>query len=295
MSRKLAVMLVASVISPSLALADGAVLRAQDLGNAQSHIATLVAAARSRDAASFDAIQQLNPQRPEYYKRSRSQNPGIAAFAFRRLGPTARFALVDLAVFHAPSHDGLDDRAWQAMQAGLLDAIGVAADPELAPVLRVTFERSANPALQSVSAVGLGRLGASEVALLTAHARPTDARYFAALRGLGASHQPTATATLAALLDAATTEQEAAEIANALAEAGSAWVWETGKLGSTSDESAVRTQAAEALVRNYGRFANEAVQPMEAAVVRVGHKDTRAMISRAPASARMQHLSTLLR
>jgi len=287
--------LAALVAAPAMAHADGAVLRTADLGASAPHLASLVAAARLRDPAAFDAVAQLNPHRPEQYKRWRSQNPGTAAIAFRRLGPTARFALVDLAVFHGPSQDGLEAREWQALQAGLVDAIGLAADPELAPVLRATFERSTNPALQNVAAVGLGRLGASELGTLLSHARSNDVRFVAAVRGLGMSHQPRAVAALAALLDATSSEQEAAELAGALAEAGSSWAWQTGKLGSASDEEAVRRPAAESLVRNYARFSSDAVQPLEEAVVRVAHRDTRTMISGAPASARLTHLASIIR
>jgi len=109
------------------------------------------------------------------------------------------------------------------------------------------------------------------------------------------SHQPRAVAALAALLDATSYEQEAAELAGALAEAGSSWAWQTGKLGSASDEEAVRRPAAESLVRNYARFSSDAVQPLEEAVVRVAHRDTRTMISGAPASARLTHLASIIR
>jgi len=145
--------LAALVAAPAMAHADGAVLRTADLGASAPHLASLVAAARLRDPAAFDAVAQLNPHRPEQYKRWRSQNPGTAAFAFRRLGPTARFALVDLAVFHGPSQDGLEAREWQALQAGLVDAIGLAADPSSAPPTRRcrTWPRWASGASAPVS------------------------------------------------------------------------------------------------------------------------------------------------
>jgi len=258
----------AMLFLPSVALADeGAVVRAGDLGPARAAIAARIAEARAGDPAIFAAVERVDAWRPSAKRRSRSQRPEAVAIVFRRMGPRARFALAELAAFRAPARDGADERSWRALQVALVDAIGAAGDPVLAPILRAAFAGSSDD-VASTAAVGLGRLGDSELPSLLAHARAGDARFAAAVRGLGASHRPTAARALADLLDAAPDGEDAARIADALAECGSSWAWATGKLGPRADEESVRATASAALARNRARLPSASPR-VDAAIHRV--------------------------
>lgn len=276
-------LLVAAGAAP--AWADGVVVAPTDLGADGPRLLARIQRDKARNPDVWRAVAAIDDFRPEARRRSRAQRPAAVSIRLRALGAPARWALADLAAFHAPERGGASEAAWTALGVGLIDALGVAGDPALAPVLRATFDKAAGAGLASAAAVGLGKLGDAELPRLLAHARPEDPRFVAAVRGLGASRRPEATEALARLLDGAGDPLQAATVAGALAEAGSAWAWETGAVGSRADGEAVRRTAAAALVRNYPRLDGVAATEVEAAVKRVAHPEMATLVAAARRTA----------
>jgi hypothetical protein len=277
--------LLAVLAAPIAAHADGAVVMKSELGDARAAIEARVAEARTRDPQLFTQVRGIRAYRAEGYRKLRSQRPGVVSLVFRRLGPGAVWALVELAALDGPARDGATDVEWNALRVGLLDAIGTAKEPAAAPVLRAAFERSADAPAQATAAIGLGLYGDAEVGLLLQHAVANDPLLHAAVSGLGASHSARAVERLGELLDhasGAATE----ELAAALGEAGSSWVWATGRVGSAAEGSSVRQVAAAALVRNYARLDEGSAHALEHALKRVDAPQAPALLAGAATQAR---------
>jgi hypothetical protein len=290
-----AALTILGIALPVFASARGAVIDPADLGSARDAIAAKISEARAQDPEMFATVEKIDLWRPEKARHTRGQKSSAVGVVYRRLGPRARFALAELAAFCGPPRTGANDAAWHALQVALIDAIGAAGDPLLAPILRAAFAGPADD-IAGAAAIGLGRLGDTELSLLLEHANPGDRRFFAAVQGLGASHKPRAVSVLARLLDGQMDGSAAALVADALAECGSSWAWATGKLGSKADQEAVRRKAAEALVRNYLRLPLDAEAHVSDALRRVGHSSTDRLIDAAWSSAspedraRLSHL-----
>jgi len=256
------------LLAPAVAHADGAVVRAAELGEARAAIVERVAEARARDPQAFAMVRSVDAYRPEGYRRTRGQKPGVVGLVFRRMGARALWPLVEMAALDGPSRDGLSDVEWRALQIGLLDAIGAQREPAAAPVLREAFVRASDGMVAGAAAIGLGALGDRELQLLLEHARASDPRLVAAVRGLGQSRRPRAVERLGALLDQTSDAELAGELAGALGEAGSSWAWATGRVGTAEEGVAVRRACAAALQRNAARL-SAAAPRFDAALRRV--------------------------
>ncbi len=231
----------------SHAWARGVNIDPSELGDARGPLAESVEQARKLAPELFAAVGSLDPV--AIANQSRSRRPEVIGVVLRRLGSEARWALLDLAAFHAPPR--LEPRYQNALAVALLDSLSLAAEPKLAPLFRAVWAHEGEMAQQIVAAIGLGKLG--ELEPLLAHVGPSDRRRFAAFQGLAASHSVRGTKTLAQLLDGANDSKTVIALADAIGEVASSWSWATGKLGNAATANEVRLIATGALERARGR------------------------------------------
>lgn len=246
--------------------------------SAQRSLAASIRAERAAHPERFTRVHGLVGVQGRFYRTTRSQRPEVTQ-ELRALGPDALLPMLDaLAFSEYPRALSPDER--DALELGLLDAVGALRDRRAEPVLRAAFERLTNPESIRAAARALGTLaGDGEVAALTAAARRPSARQAAALEGLGASRRADAARVLVEVLDATSDAAALEGAARGLAAVGSTWA-------QAADQHAVALppNTADALVRAFVR-APAARSELQVALAATASSDTLAALARARAGA----------
>src|SRR5262245_9861487 len=107
--RRLGASMVLLLVAAGAARGDGAGVEAAALGAARADLAARIAAEKAKDPAVFAEARRIDAWRPEVYRRTRARRPGAVGIAYRRLGPRAVWALVELAALDGPPRAGAGD------------------------------------------------------------------------------------------------------------------------------------------------------------------------------------------
>jgi hypothetical protein len=169
----------------------------------------------------------------------------------RAQGANALLPMLEMIAFDAKPRAGLNDTAWRALRAGLLEAVGELRDPDARPVLEAVLDGpEADPMVVRAAAEALAKLGGDQqAAKLTSLARIAGPRQPALIEGLGQCRRLACVTALSEVLAAHPSAPIALAAVRALGTAGAAWAWKTPSVAvHASDESAVRETAARALV-----------------------------------------------
>ncbi len=233
----------------STAFAAGAVLAEGSLSQeSSSQLSSEISAARLRDPGAFEALRQVHGRLGELDARKRGRTAPIAS-VLRALGDRALWPMVDQLAFDGLPRDGLADSAWHAWRTGLVEAVGDLREPQLRDLFVKLVEQPADSGGVTRAAVnGLGLLGDDDsLAQLLRLARGPNRPVL--LAGLGYCRRLSAAEELAR---AARSQDDAASlkaIIQSLSDVGNAWAWQTPAATARSEEAAVRSTAARALLQ----------------------------------------------
>lgn len=207
-----------------------------------------IAQHRAQNPAVYDAVRNVQGIRPDVYMKFRAQVP-IADRELRGLGKEALLPMLEALAFDAPARGGLNDTEWQALETGLLRAVGILRDAKAAPVVRAIFtEQTVESRVSIEAAEALGRICDKEsFDFLVASAQPGQPLRASAVQGLGECRTYDSAKVLASLAKKAS----AAEIetfAAALGSVGSSWAWEAMGPAYESESDAARQLIVGALM-----------------------------------------------
>ena len=245
------------------ALADGVLLRTSDLPAAdRKTLAASIAAAKARIPEAFEAVRAVDTYKANGARRLRAKDPS-ATRAFRRIGPGALWPLIELAAFKA-DRSALSPAEWNALGAGILEALAVLEREEARPVFAAVVELGGNAEWADRAAEGLGMLcGAEDQTLLLSQVGSPGARGLSAIVGLQHCRTTEVTERMADVLAGATDAERGERAARALGFLGSTWALAAEKHLSPGDKESIRALANRSL-----RKALE--HPSEAVRVRAG-------------------------
>ncbi|MFO0602314.1 MAG: hypothetical protein U0324_04020 [Polyangiales bacterium] len=245
---------------------------------AHRSLAATIRAERAAHPERFARVHGLVGVQGRFYRTTRSQHPEVTR-ELRALGPEALLPMLDALAFSEYPR-ALTPEERDALELGLLDAVGALRDRRAEPVLRAAFTRLTNSESVRAAARALGALaGDGEVATLAAAAREQGPRQAAALEGLGVSRRADAARTIVEVLDASSDPDALAGAARGLAAAGSTWA-------TAADGRAVALPAgtADALARAFVR-APAARSELQVALAATASQETLAALARARSGA----------
>jgi len=237
--------LVGTLLVSGSAKADGLLVKTAAISPAaQKALSAEIAAAKAKDSKYFDAIgkAELKGIDPATYGQFRLPVPMVGR-ELRAMKKDGLLPMLEAIAFKAPARGSHTDAEWEALKAGLVDAVGVLADPKAGPVLRAVFDsRASSGPVTRAAAEAVGVLCADDdLKLLQKRAVKSDVIFLDAVAGLGKCQRPEAATTLATLLAQASGDQ-ATKIAEALGQVGSDTVWQS-RIAKASDKAAMEKSA----------------------------------------------------
>lgn len=275
---------VAAATFSLVAAADGiAAKTARIPAEQRSALAAQIESARKADPAAFEAVANVKMHRPEVYKHFRNPIPTAVSRELRGLGASALMPMLEALAFDAPERGNLTDAEWDALAAGMLEAVGHLRDARSAPVALAVFESDGlRPSVLAAAGRALGRLGGdAELAMLTKHTGAGDARRMAAIEGLGQMRRIESAKHLATMLEGSTDEATSAAISDALGKLGSSWAWKAMGPGAAARGLAAREVCARALVGGLVRNKGAARNAARDGLIMVEHPSTGGMLQSA--------------
>lgn len=273
-------------MSCAVASANGVVLSPNQFTEAQRiTLEQKVAKAKVQYPDAFARIRQLKGHQPSVYKRYRSQKPSVVR-ELRALGPGAGWAMIDAIAFHSLPRGSATNEEWQAVQQGLVAALGELKMADAAPVFQRIFDDpSASEQLVQSAAVAMGRLGGMQqrATLMQALQKPGKKRD-GALWGLRHVRAVPIVDAIVPMLQSSS-EHTVVLAANALGYQGSSWAWKTGNAGQSAEQMPIRTRCMNALLKAYLPSQSEAREAVTRALTMVEHPQTLSNIDAMIASA----------
>ena len=232
------------------AFAGGLGAAPERLGNARDGLTADIEGYRAKHPEAFEALANVKGHKPEVYKALRNPIPTIVTRELRGLGPAALLPMLEALAFRAPARGDATDAEWDALTAGMLEAVGVLRDPRSGPVVAAVFEASAGrPLVAGAAARAMGRVGTDALlAGLTRHTGKADPLRFHAIQGLGELRRLESARHLTALLEGATDDATAQAVSDALGVLGSSWAWRALGPKQAATGAEVRAVCARALV-----------------------------------------------
>lgn len=256
---------------------------------AQRTLAAQVREARARVPAAFASMEHLSGLQPRVYLRARLRQPTVVR-ELQALGPDGLLPMLSvLAVDGYPQALAPAER--EALEVGLLQAVGTLRDARAEPVLRAAFLGLARPESVRAAAEGLGALcGDAQVSFLAAQSRERAVQGSAALDGLGFCRRAEALRPLVEGLTAALTPEHVRAAARGLGRLGSTWAVQSEARSGRAVDPALGAEAARALVSAYARALaqgapEEVRSELTFGVLAVGHADSPRLLREAAQSA----------
>ena len=270
------------------ALADGNVLSLSRLSAPDS--ASLIASIQSDKKLHpevFEAARELSAKAAEFdaVKRGRLAPMG---YQFMALGKSALFPMLELIAVDAPKRGDMSDSAWIALRAGLIEAIGSLRDARARPVLNAILagpEQEHYVVRATVEAIGL--LGTdADASRLVAASKAGGPKFRSIVSALGSCRRLSVAKELARVLKPHPANDIAKAAVKSLGDIGSAWAWKTPAVAQHSaEESAIRAEAARALVQAFVAYDAEVRQAASNALMVVDDSSTPALIDAAKVDA----------
>ncbi|MCC6810839.1 MAG: hypothetical protein IT381_25645 [Deltaproteobacteria bacterium] len=262
------------------ALPQGLVLSPRALPPAVAQRLTLdIAAAKSAAPATFSGLQALIAQVPRLDAQKRGDLPTLTP-RLSRLGPDALLPMLEAIAFQAPARAAWTESAERGLRLSLIEAAGMLRDARAEPVfLAILASDERDFATLQLTAEALGRLESDTAVNALLAAATTDKRD-AVLAGMGQCRRARIADALAIALDGARSPAQAKSLVRSLAHAGNAAAWKLG--GPYADEArAVRATAAEALLRAFIAYDDEARDAASNGLMVVDDAETPILIARA--------------
>lgn len=218
-----------------------------------------IAAARKADPGAFAALAAVRGYKPEQYMTTRGRKPNLAP-ELAGLGKRGLWPMLEALTEGLPGVGAVSAAEQQAIEVGLLDAVGKLADPRAEAVLAVAFSKAGQPGhVVATAALGLGRLCSGELDGALTGKRGAFAAG-AALRGVGECRRPTSIEKLTAAASARPlSDAEVQAAAEALGKLGGSWALDAEVAAGTRLRAeadvmkAAAGQALTALERSAGR------------------------------------------
>jgi hypothetical protein len=300
-------LLSAMLVGACVLLAGGAALGAEARGvfigrdklaaEARALFEKGVAAARQADAQPFERLAALRARLAELDLRKRGRMAAVTPM-LKALGTAGLWPMLEEMALSAEPRGALPASAWLAWRLGLLEAVGSLRDARATAVLEAIAmapDAFGGPAdggvegehlLVREAVAAYGKLATDEVAkkLVALGKATTGARRLAVLAGTGHCRRQIVAEWLAKAAAGAADTREAALVAHALGDVGSAWAWQTPAVEKSGEERGVRRVAAEALVAAFVAHAGARAEITKAVLV-VDHPDTLSIIATARGGA----------
>jgi hypothetical protein len=244
----------------------------------QRTLANAIRAERALHPEHFARVNALVGLQGRFYRSTRSRSPEVVQ-ELRALGRDALFPMLDLLAFSEyPRALTAEER--EALELGILEALGALRDRRAEPVLRAAFDRLTHPESLRAAARALGALaGDGEVAALAVVARRIGPRQSAALEGLGFSRRADAARVIVEVLESTNDTEAVVGAARGLAEAGSTWA-----SAADGHTVALPPDTVEALVRAFVRVP-DARGELQVALASMASRATLDALARARAAA----------
>lgn len=241
---------VLALTSSAVAFAGGLGADPERLGAARDGLAADIEGYRGSHPEAFEALANVKGHKPEVYKALRNPIPTVVTRELRGLGPSVLLPMLEALAFRAPARGAATDVEWDALTAGMLEAVGVLRDARSAPVLAAVFESSAGrPLVAAAAARAMGRVGTDALlANLMRHTGKADPLRLQAIQGLGELRRIESARHLAGLLEGAADDATAQAISDALGVLGSSWAWRALGSKAAATGADVRAVCARALV-----------------------------------------------
>lgn len=246
-------------------------------------LAVGLAAATSASADPRTEVRHAVLQKSALDAKARGHRAPVALY-LRGMGKQALDPMLEI-VAGGPAAAGLPAEAVSAARRDLVEAIGLLRDPKATPVVSALLEKEGDEDLVRTAAEALARIGTDEAVarLRGALARSSGGRTTAILAGMGECRRESIAKLLADRLLAHPDEATARVLVRSLGSAGNAWAWRT--MSSRSEESAVRSLAARALVDAYVTYGAEVRAAASNALMVVDDASTPALVAAARANA----------
>ena len=262
------------------ALPQGLVLSPRALPLAVAQRLTLdIAAAKSAAPATFSGLQALIAELPRLDAQKRGNLPTLTP-RLSRLGPDALLPMLEAIAFQAPDRAPWTESAERGLRLSLIEAAGMLRDARAEPVfLAILASDERDFATLQLTAEALGRLESDAAVDALLAAATTDKRD-AVLAGMGQCRRARIADALSVALDGARSPAHAKSVVRSLAHVGNAAAWKLG--GPYADEArAVRATAAEALLRAFVAYDDEARDAASNGLMVVDFAETPVLIARA--------------
>jgi hypothetical protein len=246
-----------------------------------------IATDKAAHPGAFALVAKVKGCKAEGYRKNR--NPMPECFReLKALGPGVVLPMLEVLAFADRPELAVTPAEKRALAVGLLRAVGVARLPVAAPVLREVFLTTADEVVRGEAAEAMGRLGSdAELKVLQAHTG--DSLRWATLKGLGECMRLESAQTLAGLL--AQQPGDAADVVRALGDVSSSWAWsamERSGKATAAQGSAVRTVAAQALVKAVAWSTPEVREAIAQSLQMTEHPQTQQWLNDAQTSASPQ-------
>jgi len=210
---------------------------------ARTRLEASIQSARTRDAATFDAVRGVVAQADALDHRKRGRlypmTPLLRGVARGHAG--SAMALLEPLV--APQRFAMpqSESARIALRAGLLEAAGDLKDPAAAPVYRAIIGSETEFFELRAAVEALGKLGQdADVAMLATLAQTRGPKQDAVVAGMGACRRVAAARALEAVVTQNPTGMSAKHLAHALSAMGSAWALATPNAAPALEASSIR-------------------------------------------------------
>jgi hypothetical protein len=249
--------------------------------------------ARAASPAAFEAVAAIRARLAELDAGKRGP-AAVVTPMLKAIGPDGLYAMIEQIAAGGERGD-LDESAWVAWRAALLEATGMLRDPRAEPVLTAVLDSAAGDHdVAVIAAEALARLGTdSAAAKLVSMAKRPGPGQVAVLAGMGECRRAVVAQALATAIAARPDAATAKHIVRSLGDVGSAWAWETAIVAASGEGAATRALAAAALVTAYATYDGEVRQSASNAILVVDDPSTPALVQRAKKGASPEVASAL--
>jgi len=208
---------------------------------------TQIAQARRENPKIFQELNVLKGRMPMLDGQKHGRL-AIVTPILKSLGPAALMPMLE-ELMNGFSQREMTPSARVAWRVGLIEAVCALRDTRSTDVLRGIMDAENDPDIVLAAAVGVGKLaGGSALEILGPLAGKAGSKQFAAIAGLGNCRTLEAARFLSSLIKKCSDEKTASELAKALGELGSSWVWQTPELSERDDAVEIRRFVAQALL-----------------------------------------------
>ncbi len=240
-----------------------------------------IARAKVVNPAAFARVDAIRNMVPTLDRKKRGRLAVVAPY-LRALGTDGIHPMLDL-LSSSSALGTLSDSAKIALQVGLLEAVGSLRNPLSAPVLeQILTGPESNSSVVRAAAEAFGKLGDdASAAKLIAWAGQFGPKRTPILASLGDCRREAVAKALAGTLASNLDEPAILAVVHSLGTIGSSWAWHTPELAASSEKDAVRSVAAESLIKAFVQHSGDVRRAAETSLLVIDFPSTPAWIAAA--------------